>query len=32
DAGELQPFFSSGTLIPTLRWTSQPIVRTFDFR
>ncbi|MFT4628891.1 MAG: hypothetical protein ACI8PZ_007587 [Myxococcota bacterium] len=32
DAGELQPFFSSGTLIPTFKWTAQPIVRTFDFR
>lgn len=32
DAGERERFLSGGTVIPTFKWSREPIVRTFDFR
>lgn len=32
DQGERERFLNGGTVIPTFRWTKEPIVRTFDFR
>ncbi|NND13958.1 MAG: hypothetical protein HKO10_08335 [Acidimicrobiia bacterium] len=32
DAGERERFLSGGTVIPTFKWTKEPIVKNFDFR
>ncbi len=32
DAGERERFLRGGTVIPTFKWSNEPIVRTFDFR
>ena len=31
EEGERERFISGGTLIPTLRWSKQPNIKTFDF-
>ncbi len=32
DAGDRERFLSGGTVIPTFKWTKEPIVKKFDFR
>lgn len=32
DAGTRERFLRGGTVLPTFRWTREPIVRVFDFR